>query len=324
LYLNLAGALAAQGKWASIDSFAHEAATRLQPPGDVPLAMMAGRFAGAREWWRADSALRVAPPAPTRIEDQNRRFFQMDVRTALGQHEAALALVDQMAAQMAAAGDTGTALGLSTSHPWETILTTTDTAKARREMAEVLRRYPLDRIPPTDRPYAGLAAFYARLGDVEAVRRYRREFEAAVPAAERDPGMTERWNEAEAWARKDYGAAVTSVRAARVARACPHCDLYDEAELLERGGNVDSARVVLEHAVSTIALRDQSDDAFHLGPAYQRLGEMYEAKGDKAKAREYYQRFVDLWRQADPNFQPQVAEAKRRLATLGTDAPNKP
>ena len=46
---------------------------------------------------------------------------------------------------------------------------------------------------------------------------------------------------------------------------------------------------------------------------------MYEAKGDKAKARDYYQRFVDLWRAADPVFQPQVAEAKARLAALGGD-----
>ena len=322
LYLNLAGALAAQGKWAAIDSFAREAATHLQPPGDVPIAMMAGRFGAAREWWRADSMLRTIPPAPTRIEDQNRRFFEMDVRLALGQHNAALGLVEAMAAQVAAAGDTGTALGLASSRAWETLMVGGDTAKARRQVAEVLHRYPLDHIPPADRPYGGLGSFYARLGDVEAVRRYRREFEAAVPAAERDPGSTERWNASEAWARKDFAAAASAIRAWRMARSCAHCDLYDEAEAWERGGNADSARVMLERAVTTNAFRDESDDAFRFGPALKKLGEMYEARGEKEKARDYYQRFVDLWRAADPVFQPQVTEAKARLAALGGDQPH--
>jgi tetratricopeptide (TPR) repeat protein len=191
-------------------------------------------------------------------------------------------------------------------------------------MSDLLRRYPLDRIPPADRPYGGLGSFYARLGDVEMVRKYRREFEASRPPAERSPGSTERWDGAEAWARKDYVAATTALRAARIASSCAHCGLYDEAEAWERSGSPDSARVLLERAVSTSAVRDQSDDALHLGPAYQRLGELYEAKGDKAKARDYYQRFVDLWRAADPVFQPQVAEAKRRLAALGSDASRQP
>ena len=324
LYLNLAGALAAQGKWDAVDSFAREAAQRLQPVGDVPYSMMANRFAAAREWWRADSMMQAIPPtAPTRAEQQNRQFFLMDVRIALGQHAAALALVDAMTTQVAAAGDLGTALNLSSSHAWVSLLFG-DTATARRQMAEVLRRYPLDRIPPTDRPYGNLGGFYARAGDVEAVRRYRREFEAAVPVAERDPGASERWNASEAWARSDFVAAAEAFRTTRAATHCAHCDLYDEAEAWERAGNSDSARVIPERAVTSIATRDQSDDALYYGPSLRRLGELYEAKGDRAKAREYYQRFVDLWREADPVFQPQVTEARRRLAALGADAPRQP
>jgi len=46
------------------------------------------------------------------------------------------------------------------------------------------------------------------------------------------------------------------------------------------------------------------------------MGELYEAKGERAKAVDFYGRFADLWRDADPALQPRVREAKRRLANL--------
>jgi eukaryotic-like serine/threonine-protein kinase len=324
LYVNLAGSLAALGKWDVIDSFARDANERLDPPADVPNAMMATRFGSAREWWRADSMLRAIGPAPSRAEEQNRRFFLMDVRTALGQHQTALAVIDAMAVQLAAAGDSGTALDLHSSRAWESLLFDGDSALARRQMVEALRRFPLDRIPPADRPFANLGGFYARLGDVEMVRRYQREFEAAIPASERGPAERDRWIGFDAWARRDYAAAAAAQQRIRQINSCAHCRLYEEAELWAAAGNADSALSVLERAVTLIAARDVTEDALSYGPALNRLGEMYEAKRDRAKAREYYQRFVDLWRAADPVFQPRVAEAKRRLTVLGADAALRP
>lgn len=49
---------------------------------------------------------------------------------------------------------------------------------------------------------------------------------------------------------------------------------------------------------------------------YQRLGELYETKGDKAKALEYYGQFVDLWKDADPELQPRVAAIRKRIGQL--------
>lgn len=52
-------------------------------------------------------------------------------------------------------------------------------------------------------------------------------------------------------------------------------------------------------------------------PAYlRRLGELYEQKGNRAKAVEYYSRFVELWKNADPELQPRVAEIRARVARL--------
>jgi hypothetical protein len=43
---------------------------------------------------------------------------------------------------------------------------------------------------------------------------------------------------------------------------------------------------------------------------------LYDERGDRQKAAHYYGRFVALWRDADPDLQPQVEDVKRRLAGL--------
>jgi len=48
----------------------------------------------------------------------------------------------------------------------------------------------------------------------------------------------------------------------------------------------------------------------------ERLGQLYEQMGDTAKAVANYHAFIELWKNADPELQPRVADAKRRLARL--------
>ena len=81
----------------------------------------------------------------------------------------------------------------------------------------------------------------------------------------------------------------------------------------------DSAIVMFERFLSTpfwnrYQLRA---DPANLAGAYKRLGELYEAKGDKQQAASNYTKFVELWKNADPELQPKVAEVKRKLARLG-------
>jgi len=57
-------------------------------------------------------------------------------------------------------------------------------------------------------------------------------------------------------------------------------------------------------------------DTRNLPAVHQRLGELWEQKGDKQRAMGHYLKFVELWKNADPALQPKVSEARRRIARL--------
>jgi hypothetical protein len=54
-----------------------------------------------------------------------------------------------------------------------------------------------------------------------------------------------------------------------------------------------------------------------LAGTHKRLDELYEAKGEREKAASHYQQFVDLWKNADPEFQPRIAEVKTPACATG-------
>ena len=100
--------------------------------------------------------------------------------------------------------------------------------------------------------------------------------------------------------------------------ACTICISASLGRAFDRANMPDSAIVWYEHYLETpYPSRLNFDlDISTVPDLTRRLGELYEARGDRGRAIQYYQRFVELWRDADPELQPQVAEIRQRLARL--------
>jgi hypothetical protein len=58
-----------------------------------------------------------------------------------------------------------------------------------------------------------------------------------------------------------------------------------------------------------------------LAPGLLRVAQIYDDKGDVVRAVNYYSRFVELWKDADPDLQPRVKEAQARINALMAESP---
>ena len=80
-----------------------------------------------------------------------------------------------------------------------------------------------------------------------------------------------------------------------------------------KNGEIDEAVAEYERLTSSYP---KNGAPFLIHPKYYyRLAELYEKKGMKLKARENFERFLELWKDADPGL-PEVEDARKRLAGL--------
>jgi tetratricopeptide (TPR) repeat protein len=117
-----------------------------------------------------------------------------------------------------------------------------------------------------------------------------------------------------AMAEQKYDVAAREYRAADYG-PCVLCILPDLARAYDLAGNADSAIAVFSRYVNGHG-RDGDSDAFFLAGSHRRLGELHDARGDREQAVSHYSRFVDLWKDADPELQPLVRQARERMAAL--------
>jgi tetratricopeptide (TPR) repeat protein len=193
-----------------------------------------------------------------------------------------------------------------------------DTIGALRVIQSALTKDPLSSIPALDRPYAGLATAYSLAGQPALARRLLAEYETTVPVGRRR-GDAE-WYRATGWvalAEDRPQDAVTAFRDADRWGYCPDCANWELGVAFDRANQTDSAVAAYERAASRAATGWKTlENQWGLGPSLKRLGELYEARGDRTRAIEHYSRFVDLWKDADPVLQPAVRQAREHLAAL--------
>jgi tetratricopeptide (TPR) repeat protein len=177
-----------------------------------------------------------------------------------------------------------------------------------------------------DRPYLYFAISYAAAGRVDLAKAYLARFDADV----RDTAMRR-------VQLPNYQTAMATV-AAREKRWNEAMDLFRKADRLPDGPLDPNPTYTLTNVLWTWALAGQADSAIveyerylktpmggrkRVGPDIfvpaaitEALAKMYDAKGNTERASSLYRDFIELWKNADPELQPRVAEARKRLAKL--------
>ena len=195
-----------------------------------------------------------------------------------------------------------------------------DVERGRRILDEALRRYPLDRVVPLDRPYGHLALAFAAVDEPARARALLDEFDRTPEA---DHGEeAELWSEGAAGvvalAESRMDDALATLKRFDDGNACLTCATPWLARTYEQLGQMDSARVMYERLVNT-----PSDniwyDAGHLAHGYVRLGEMAEEAGNRVLAADYYGRLLSLLDDADAEMQPLVTRARAALDRLSRE-----
>jgi len=317
-FLNLVTALDMQGKTAASDSMLAEFRRRW-PESTRPDDMLRARLYMQRDYRAADSVLQDPSfPAPTAQGDRIRlQFERLDVAMTLGRMAESERIAADVAAVMAAGGAQANALFLRSIPAQERAFFLGDWPGLARAADSLMPPAVLNALPEEERPYMGLASAYAASGRVDRVRQLRSEWTRFRPAERRTPADSVYWDALTAQAEGRWRDAAMSYDRRRAMLECPNCNLWDAARAWEQAGEADSALVRYELSVTVVAGRiEGGDGGWTLAPTYRRLGELYEGKANRDKALEYYGNFVDLWRDADPVLQPQVTEARARMAAL--------
>ena len=189
-----------------------------------------------------------------------------------------------------------------------------DSMAARARLDAALEDHPLEDLTALDRPYFQLAMAYAIAGDPGRARALWDDYQASVPPDLRgdDEVFRHAVPGAIALAEGRYDEAIAEIRRSDVGQ-CLTCSLYGLALAYEKAGQPDSAVATYERYLETTSMTQQFTDPGSLAAILERLGQMYDERGDWERAAQYYARFVELWAEADADLQPRVQTAQQRL-----------
>lgn len=194
-----------------------------------------------------------------------------------------------------------------------------DAEAALARLDQAAAAAPVDELSAYDRPYSVLAVANAEAGRVAEARRYAEAFEEEIwPLASGDLGVRLQYRMARgavAEAEGDFEAAIEEYRQTPEPW-CPECTSRLLGRAFDRWGQADSALVYLERAASTPSGSRAYGDFDWIGRTTLRVAQLHDQANNLSDAARFYAAFVELWADADAEFQPEVAAAQRRLEEI--------
>jgi len=197
-------------------------------------------------------------------------------------------------------------------------------AEAVKRIDAALVRDPLDSVALGSRSYFQVVRILAQAGRSDRANAMLARYDADVRDSVRRRIDRPNRTYAEAWIDLTAGRPRDAVAKFRQSSMLPDgprtrctvCIDVDVARAFDRANMPDSAIASFERFVNSPQV-DLLTGYATLPWAIRRLGELYQAKGDRARATHYLTRFVELWKDADSDLQPAVRDARQRLAVLG-------
>ena len=216
------------------------------------------------------------------------------------------------------AGDRGAMIRAGLYDAGDVAILLGDRTRALHAIDTLLRHHRLDTLSGfVRREYLLLVTTYAVAGEAERAREAMEEWTRKQPTF-RQPLDDETRQMMVAYvdlANGRYREAALGFRRADE-RGCSKCEAPLEGQAWERASAPDSAIKAYEKFVNTPVMLFEEAESYYLPMVHRRLGELYEARGDRDRALRNYRAFVELWKDADPELQPQVMSVKQRVAAL--------
>ena len=194
-----------------------------------------------------------------------------------------------------------------------------------QRLEAALAKTPLRSLSDVERPDISVAMAFAMAGRADRARSILAEFEGIRDTAlkrEVQPALHTARGFIALAERKPRDAVLELRRGDEApdgpANPCGPCLPAQLARAFDAANEPDSAIVQYERYLATpFASRsgEQLDGSLMPG-THERLGQLYEAKGQTDKAAEHYRKFIELWKNADAELQPRVAAARERLKKL--------
>jgi len=320
-FQNAAGMAIHMGRWELVDSLQRES-ERAYPANPLTLVAPSRVAASRGDFDRAaqlsaEVVPRIAASRSTLIGQRN---FDAQLALTRGKVRESLGHRAEQRQMQAQAGLRQAALNSGLDSVQVTALVLEDPARARSLLDRTLKRAPIDSIPYLDRNYEVLLAVAAQIGDTAHAREWyvegRKSWEAFGNSIDR--AAIQASNDAMmAMAFGRYADALVALQEADRLKH-PRYDILaaNTFHILDRLKMTDSAIAAGEKYITMNHFLRLSQDAFYLGPIRQRLGELYEGKGDFDKALTQYQAFVELWKDADPELQARVRDVRSRVERI--------